>query len=296
MSTMFYRVFQACNDVDDDILSPYIMNSTLLSLKKFTNVYKPKKIILVFDESGSWRKQYTEESVLSGKIYKAHRRMNLTPKERFRHDILKKDCIPTLRTALEKYTKMVVMSKALLEADDIIAHFVKMHPNDKKTLITRDKDLLQLLFDNNLSIIDPVLAKKIDLSDYNNDVEYFLFRKCIRGDTSDNIQSACPNIKTKTILEAYTDPYKRTNLMNKVWKNKDGNEMIVGEIFKENEILIDIFKAPDVVQQQTVNLIKREMEKKRKMNYLGFVAFLKRSNLQKMFEESDKFISMLNIG
>lgn len=66
-----------------------------------------------------------------------------------------------------------------MEADDIIAGLVNVYDDDTTNIIvSSDKDFMQLIRDN-VILFDPVSKKTRNLSEYNNDPDYFLFHKCI---------------------------------------------------------------------------------------------------------------------
>ena len=133
-------------------------------------------------------------------------------------------------TFLKESTNVSVLQCEEAEADDMIARFCHLHPNDKITICSVDNDFIQLVNENislyngnqkvlitSQGVVDPKTGKyrqccvdahgKLTIKKNNigteellqpNWQEYALFCKCIRGDSSDNIFPAYPRVKAKT--------------------------------------------------------------------------------------------------
>ena len=78
------------------------------------------------------------------------------------------------------------------ESDDLIAHYCKIAPEEKKTILSADKDLLQLV-NENTTIYSPIAkvfythGKKVKIGTYEMPACNILPYKIITGDKSDNI-------------------------------------------------------------------------------------------------------------
>ena len=111
-------------------------------------------------------------------------------------------------------TNCTVLQHEEMEADDFIARWTQLHPDDEHIIISSDSDFYQLLADN-VSMYNGISNTLINTKGFYNDVgqeiidkktkepkeapdpEWLLFEKCMRGDTSDNIFSAYPGVRTK---------------------------------------------------------------------------------------------------
>lgn len=269
-----------------------VFHTTLMSMNKLYRDHKPTKMVLAFDKGESWRLGYTQsEDCVSKKIYKANRRLGMTRYQKDQY-IAFRTSISSFYELLDEHTKIACIRRDLAEADDLIAHFVSEYQNDEITIVSSDNDLLQLLKFKNVSIIDPDNGKKKTLSDYNNSVDWFLFQKCVRGDVSDNIQSAYPGVRKTRIRKAFEDGFERTNLMNESWTRADGAEFVVRDLFDENELLVDLFKAPDIVQSMSKKIISAAMNQKKEFSYMHLLRFLKKHELKTISEKSDQFVPM----
>lgn len=122
--------------------------------------------------------------------------------------------------------KMKFLKNESLEADDLIAMFVKKYSGAQKYIYSGDTDLYQLLrFDNtyigtNYSrgmIIEPITnteAEKRYEKKYGlkiNDVSDIVKCKTFKGDSSDNIPIACPGMRSATI----------NTLIEKFWRGSE---------------------------------------------------------------------------
>jgi len=85
-----------------------------------------------------------------------------------------------------------------------------------------------------------------------------LFEKCMRGDTSDNVFSAYPGVRTKGsknkvgLTEAFEDRnakgYSWNNLMLQRWVDHEGVEHRVLDDYQRNVQLCDLTAQPDNIR------------------------------------------------
>src|SRR6185312_11010485 len=259
LSNLVYRHFFANNKPtgsEFDIEMCYL--ATLNTLAKYHREYNANDVVAVFDMPNSWRKLYTKDKDVckTHKIYKANRRQNLTESEKRKLAELDNHLDELANLFIEK-TGLIVLRRKYLEADDLIAGFVQKFKNDKNIIISSDKDFIQLLDNGNVTLIDPLSGKARDLSEWDHDAKYFMFEKCFRGDSGDNVQSSYPRLRSEKIKRAYTDNFIRANLMNHqfVVETIDTNgvlkqkEYITKELFEENQLLMDLTKQPEYIRE-----------------------------------------------
>jgi hypothetical protein len=141
--------------------------------------------------------------------------------------------------------------------------------------------------------VDPTTGKNRTLEEWDNDADFFMFNKCIRGDVGDNVQAAYPRIRSTKIKEAYDDPYKRVNIMNDVWKNQTGKELSVKELFEENEMLMDLSKQPQCVRRKIFETISYEIDNTGQFSHFHFLRFLGKYQLKKVANQLETFIPLL---
>jgi hypothetical protein len=93
-----------------------------------------------------------------------------------------------------------------------------------------------------------------------------LFEKCMRGDTSDNVFSAYPGVRTKGsknkvgLTEAFEDRnskgYAWNNLMLQRWTDHNGEEHRVLEDYQRNIKLCDLTAQPAEIKEKIVETIR----------------------------------------
>ena len=276
-------------------------HAALITLNKYFRNFKPHKVVMAFDRT-SWRKAYTaDELCISGKQYKGNRRQNMTPaeKEMFAKFI---QHINDFEDMITKQTSVICLAGDGLEADDLIAGVAETFPDDEVIIVSADKDLIQLLRGINVKLIDPATGKdrrKLLNDDYNGDVDYFMFEKCIRGDTGDNVQSAFPGVRKTRIKKAYKDSFELVNLMNESWsmgaKGTDGyKEFLVKELFEENKLLMDLTAQPPIIRDKIKEIIDQGFDDPGEYSHFHFLKFLGKYELKKISEQVDNFVQMLS--
>ncbi len=183
----------------------------------------------------------------------------------------------------------------------MIAGYIQNHPDTKHVLITSDKDYMQLLHRNNLTIIDPATSKPRSLKEWDDNPGLFLFEKCLRGDDSDNIITAYPRLRRTKMLRAYTDDFARQNIMNHSYKtlvtDSDGNVTEISlkteDGYEENKFLIDLTAQPEYIRNKIDEAIKSARETRGKFNYVKFLKFCKAHKLVNVMKQVDNFVPML---
>ena len=141
-------------------------------------------------------------------------------------------------------TNCSVLQHPELEADDPIAGWIQAHPMITPVIISTDGDFAQLIASNvkqyngvSNTIIThegyfddkkkkPCLIRRQERQS-RNQLQFMLFEKCMRGDTSDNVFSAYPGVRTKgtknkvRLIEAFEDRESKghnwNNMMLQRW-------------------------------------------------------------------------------
>ena len=158
----------------------------------------------------SWRRDFYEP-------YKKNRketREKLSDKEREEEEMFF-EIFGDFDKYLQERTNCTVLKNDNAEADDLIARWIALHPKDEHVIVSSDSDFYQLLtshvvqyngitdqlitldgfFDNKDKLVIDPKTKEPKLPP---NPPWFLFEKCIRGDSSDNIFSAFPGVRTKS--------------------------------------------------------------------------------------------------
>ncbi len=294
ISNLLYRTFFINKKEDDVTVAGLATHMALTTLNKYFKQYQPHKVVMAFDRP-SWRKEYTKtDACVSKKLYKGNRRQKMTPKEKEKYREFMEH-LKDFEIMMREHTSVICLTSDQLEADDLVAGFVQMYADENDiTIVSSDKDLMQLLAYPKVTLIDPNSGKARTLDDWDGDAELFMFEKCLRGDPGDNVQSALPRIKKTRIRKAYKDPFERANVMHATWTAPDGTEFIVKHLFKENELLMDLRCQPEDIERKMVTTIMKGMKDPGHFNYFHFMKFLGKYELKKIAEQAELFANMLS--
>lgn len=309
ISNILYRTFYANKNDDDITIAGLAQHAALVTLNKYFRELKPDKVIMAFDRP-NWRKEYTEtDQCLSKRIYKGNRRQKMTPSEKAKYELFCEH-LEDFEQLMKVHTSVVCLAAPRLEADDLMAGFVQVYDaldeDAEFIVVTADKDMVQLLEYPNVRLLDPASGKDRNLDDYENDVGLFMFEKCIRGDRGDNVMSAYPRVRRTRILKAYHDDFEKNNLLNETWKHPDTKEHPVTEerpegtvfkvkdVFKENQLLMDLNCQPEDIRKLIVTTIIKEMESPGVYSHFHILKFLGKYKMVKVANQLEQFIPLLS--
>lgn len=268
-------------------------------------------------EGRSWRKDVYPR-------YKAHRKVDdasLTEAE-VEENKMFWETYETFTTFLRERTNASVLRVPNAEADDIIARFIALHPDDEHYIISSDTDFVQLISENvhqyngvasQLIKLDgyyndrgkPVIDKKTGVQKLLEDPEYLLFKKIIRGDATDNIFSAYPGVREKGsknsigIKEAFEDRTKQgfnwNNFLLQKWVDHNGEEHRVKDDYERNRMLIDLNAQPDDIKEAVDNVIKSDVRTTSTPSVgIHFMKFCGKFELTRISEQGDTYVKWLN--
>jgi len=267
-------------------------------------------------EGRSWRKDFY-------KPYKANRivdTMSQTEAE-VEENKMFWTTYESFTTYLKDRTNCSVLRDPKAEADDLIARFIHLHPDDEHFIISSDTDFLQLIapnvrqyngITNELITLEgyikdngrPVLDKEKNPK-LLEDPQYILFKKTMRGDATDNVFSAFPGVREKGtqkkagLVEAYADRTKRgfdwNNMMLQRWVDHEGVEHRVRDDYERNRVLIDLTAQPDDVKL-SVDTNIREGVRTTTIPQVGIhlMKFCGKYELNKIAENAETYAKWLN--
>jgi hypothetical protein len=280
-------------------------------------------------EGRSWRKD-VYEPYKRNRVVK-HASLTVAEEEL---DKLFWETYDTFITYLTEKTNCSVLRCPTAEADDLIARFIHLHPDDEHYIISSDTDFIQLIAPNVKqynSLQGHLITKQGVLNDRGSKLsfqvdskgklkvgntdkefvptddwnEYALFLKCMRGDTGDNVFSAYPGAREKStkknvgLTEAYSDRHNKgfnwNNVMMTRWADHNGVEHKVADDYERNRILIDLTRQPDNVKE-AVDTTIREGVKSEQIGSVGvhFMKFCSRYQLTKLSEYAQDYARWLN--
>lgn len=249
---------------------PFAMELIAIKLINFAGdlglQFKADGMVAAYDSKSVWRKA----------VYSDY-------KNRDHDDIYYDDvrgAIDLTKDFFEQCTSVKVAKVDHSEADDIIALIAQSSTNNvDNVIVSSDKDFMQLLKHENVKLYSTT-QKEFRATE---DPEYFLFEKCIRGDTSDNIFSAYPRVRATLLEKAYSDPVEMLNLMETV--RKDGKK--VSEAYELNRVLIDLERQPSNIRL----MIIEELKKPATGNGFNQMAAMKFIREHKLIASADPILS-----
>lgn len=282
----------------------FVLTALLYAVKKFN----PSHIVFAC-EGKSWRYAIYEPYKRNRKELNALK----TDKEK-EDDKLMSDAFNEFITFLDMNTNVTVIRHKNCEADDMIAGWVLQHKNDKNIIISGDTDFIQLLDENTVlwdgvnrrlytdtQIINESL-KKTGKNTENESLnpKYELFKKIIRGDSSDNIFSAYPKVRETNIKKAFADMhtkgYEWNNFMLARWQDHNGIEHQVKDCYNRNEQLIDLTKQPDDIKVEIEKTVvsAQNLGKQNKNIGFAFLKFCGKYELNEIGKNSKEYIDFLS--
>ena len=300
-----------------DIKLGMAFHITFNSIKKAWNDFNGSHVVFCL-EGRSWRKDFYEPY----KRNRAESRAALTPKEQ-EEDKLFWEAFDEFKNFISEKTNCTVLHHPQLEADDLIAGFIQNHPKDKHVIISTDSDFYQLIAPNvsqyngvqehhitHEGIYDAkgkrVIDKKTKEPKEVPNPEWLLFEKCMRGDTSDNVFSAYPGVRTKGtknkvgLTEAFEDRKSKgfawNNLMLQRWTDHEGVEHRVLEDYERNRRLIDLSHQPDHIKEIIATTIAEAVSANKDVTQVGIrlMKFCNTWDLKKISEQAQSYAEPLN--
>ena len=294
----------------------FAIHTTLGSVNKAWRDQRADHVVFCL-EGRSWRKDYYEP-------YKKNRavaRAAHTEKEA-EEDKLFWEAFDNLKSFIAEKTNCTVLQNPQLEADDLIAGWIQSHPLDEHVIVSSDTDFYQLLAPNvkqyngiadELHTLEGILDKKgrlvIDKKTKEPkqipDPKWILFEKCMRGDSTDNVFSAYPGVRTKGsknkvgLQEAFSDMDKKgfswNNLMLQKWVDHNGEEHRVLDDYQRNRVLVDLTAQPDDIKVVIAETIATNaVIKDRPMIGAQFLKFCGKYELTRLSEQASSFGTFLS--
>lgn len=269
-------------------------------------------------EGKSWRKAFYPP-------YKKNRevaRQALTEAEQEESRMLM-DAYVNLIDFMREKTNTSVLHHPEAEADDLIARFIALHPDDEHVIVSSDTDYYQLLsptvsilngVTDELITIDgvftvggkPVMDRKTKQQKHVGDPKWVLFEKCMRGDSTDNVFSAYPGVRTKGtknkvgLIDAFEDRdrkgYSWNNLMLQKWMDHNDVEHKVLDDYNRNVTLIDLTAQPERIKNEVDTAIRTQLRVGQVNGTVGlhFLKFCGKYELKRLSDNPSSFANWLN--
>jgi len=293
------------------------LHVTFNSVKKAWKDFNGSHVIFHL-EGRSWRKDHYAPYKRNRAVARAAHNEKEAEEERVFWETFDQ-----FKTFVSEKTNCSVLQHQQLEADDLIAGFIQAHPNDNHVIISTDGDFAQLIAPNvsqyngvsevttkHTGYYDAkgkrVVDKKTGMIKLAPNPEWLLFEKCMRGDTSDNIFSAYPGVRTKGtknkvgLEEAFEDRntkgYNWNNLMLQKWVDHEGVEHKVLDDYLRNKNLCDLSAQPPEIRKIIDETVRLETQKGKDISQVGvrMMKFCASYDLVKITENIQQYVDPFN--
>jgi len=253
-------------------------------LVKLIEDYSDDKMIVIFDAA---RENFRNEIYPEYKANRGEAPDDLIPQFPLIRECVKSFNIPQLE--IEGF-----------EADDLIATYVNLAEKDKieTIIVSSDKDLMQLV-SQNVTMLDPMKNKKIEIKDveekFGVQPDKVIFIQALTGDKVDNIPGA-PGIGPKTasqLINEFNDIDGLIKNISKIKQEKRRNILIESE--KNIRLSLELVTLKnDVEIPESIKKIRTYNELKNENN--NIFRFLKEQGFRSISErlKSNSFISSDN--
>ena len=314
MNTFFRAKHVASRNADTWEKIGMALHLTLGSVNQAVRNYGVDHVVFCL-EGRSWRKDFYTP-------YKATRKVkeqDMTEAEVEESEMFW-ETYQSLIDFLSEKTNVTVLRDPNAEADDCIARFAALHPDDEHIIISTDTDYLQLLSESvhmyngvtrQLITIDgyfddkgkPVVDKKTKEAKPAPDPAFMLFEKCMRGDTSDNVFSAYPGVRKKGtknkvgLIEAFEDKgtkgYNWNNMMLQRWTDHNGDEHRVLDDYNRNVVLCDLTAQPADIREIINNTVAEVEPKEITQVGMRLMKFCAKWDMQRIADQAQSFAQPL---
>lgn len=313
MNTFFRARHSTRGDIDMKV--GMALHVTLNSIRKAWKDFNGSHVVFLLD-GRSWRKDFYAP-------YKRNRqetRSAMKPAE-IEEDKVFWEVYDELLAFVRDKTNCTMLKHPNLEADDLIAGWIQNHPDDNHIIISTDSDFAQLIapnvkqyngvssvttthegyFDAKGKRVVDTKTKEIKPAP---EPQWLLFEKCMRGDTSDNVFSAYPGVRTKGsknkvgLQEAFEDRKTRgfawNNMMLQRWADHEGVEHRVMDDYQRNVTLCDLTAQPDHIRKLITETITTVEPKDVQQVGIKLIKFCAKWNLVKIGEQVEDYAAPLN--
>jgi 5'-3' exonuclease len=240
----------------------YLMTNSIFAMLKNFN---PNRVICCIDSKNSWRK----------KIYSEYKGDRKDKRDQSKIDYAKFFTVldEFMTSFKDTFTNFYCLKVEGLEADDLISIFSKNFiPEYKKTIISMDTDMIQLLQNKGVRIWHPLNKKYVESLNPKLELEV----KILTGDKTDNIPPVKAKVGEKTALKLIKSGLDIL-LINEEYKQN----------YQRNRQLIDL----DYTPTELINTVQVEFEQYniQKVNQLKILDWLMRNRMQKFAEDLSQY-------
>ena len=294
---LFIRVFSAIPTTNEDGVHVGGIVGFLRSLAYSINMIRPTRTIIVFDGKGGSnrrRKIFPQYKMGRKMSYRLNRAHNFLTREEEQQMMIRQlnrvveylECLP-----------VSIMNMENIEADDVIGYLSKhIYKNNKTTIVSTDKDFLQLV-DETTSIYSPTKKKMYNedevFEEYGIHPKNFLLFRMFDGDKSDGIPGV-NGIGMKTLVKLF--PFMKTKekyTLDDIYRSAETQKNPLCEKVLQSKDLLDLNKQlmdleDGIISGQTKLKVKEIVERP--------IQRLIKHRFQTMFLEDKMYTALPNLN
>ena len=294
---LFIRVFSAIPTTNEDGVHVGGIVGFLRSLAYSINMIRPTRTIIVFDGKGGSnrrRKIFPQYKMGRKMSYRLNRAHNFLTREEEQQMMIRQlnrvveylECLP-----------VSIMNMENIEADDVIGYLSKhIYKNNKTTIVSTDKDFLQLV-DETTSIYSPTKKKMYNedevFEEYGIHPKNFLLFRMFDGDKSDGIPGV-NGIGMKTLVKLF--PFMKTKekyTLDDIYRSAETQKNPLCERVLQSKDLLDLNKQlmdleDGIISGQTKLKVKEIVERP--------IQRVIKHRFQKMFLEDKLYQALPNLN
>ena len=229
--------------VEEDLLRHTVLNSIRQYKHQFRHV-DHGGFVICCDSPKNWRKESFPEYKANRKKRRETDSTDWTSLFEFLHQMI---------ADLREYFPYKVMRVERAEADDIIAVLTQEEMKNPTTIISSDKDFIQLQKYEGVQQWSPLTKSFVK-----GNPEESLWEKLIKGDVGDGVPNILSSDDTLVTEGKRQRPVSKKKM--ELWKTdrSDWNEDMKRN-FNRNEMMVDLEKTPESIRINIINQIREQV-------------------------------------
>ncbi len=229
--------------VEEDLLRHTVLNSIRQYKHQFRHV-DHGGFVICCDSPKNWRKQSFPEYKANRKKRRETDSTDWTSLFEFLHQMI---------ADLREYFPYKVMRVEGAEADDIIAVLTQEEMKNPTTIISSDKDFIQLQKYEGVQQWSPLTKSFVK-----GNPEESLWEKLIKGDVGDGVPNILSSDDTLVTEGKRQRPVSKKKM--ELWKTdrSDWNEDMKRN-FNRNEMMVDLEKTPESIRINIINQFREQV-------------------------------------
>ena len=254
--------------VEEDLLRHTVLNSIRQYKHQFRHV-DHGGFVICCDSPKNWRKESFPEYKANRKKRRETDSTDWTSLFEFLHQMI---------ADLREYFPYKVMRVERAEADDIIAVLTQEEMKNPTTIISSDKDFIQLQKYEGVQQWSPLTKSFVK-----GNPEESLWEKLIKGDVGDGVPNILSSDDTLVTEGKRQRPVSKKKM--ELWKTdrSDWNEDMKRN-FNRNEMMVDLGKTPESIRINIINQFREQVPPHGRL-----MEYFTEKRLKNLMEHLDEF-------